>query len=166
MQQNKDFSVTYAKLKLNQLYTSCTHRTEEFYDNHPEYILMRNKIKESILENGLKYPLCVYNERDDGTYRIDVGSQRFDALKEIEDLEDVFCLVHCKKGQEHIPTGDRVPRDKRTIEINYFKGRTKRFELDIDNILIMPSENDKWDPDFQYSIPDKVEIVKNTKIKF
>lgn len=171
MNNKQDFFITYTKLKINQLYTSCTHRTEEFYDNHPEYILMRNKIKDSILEQGLKYPLCVYNEKDDGTYRIDVGSQRYEAFKELvqeELIEDgIFCLLHYRKGQTKLPiAGDKVPRDKRTIEIKYFRGRTKRFELDINNILIMPSENDKWDPDFQFSIPKKVEVIKNTKLRF
>jgi len=67
----KDFFITYAKINLDQLYTSCIHRTEEFYDNHPEYIIVRNRIKESILETGLKYPLCVYNMLDNCTYRVD-----------------------------------------------------------------------------------------------
>lgn len=169
-QKQQEFFIIYAKLNIDQLYTSCTHRTEKFYDNHPEYILMRNRIKESILESNLKYPLCIYNEKDNRTYRIDVGSQRFDAFKELVHeglIEDgIFCLVHCRKGQKHIPIGDKVTRDKRTIEIKYFRGRTKRFELDLENILIMPSENDKWDPDFQFSIPKKIEVIKNTKLKF
>ncbi|MBC8427606.1 MAG: hypothetical protein H8D97_01810 [Proteobacteria bacterium] len=166
----KDFFIVYVKIRISKLYTSCTHRTEEFYDNHPEYILMRNKIKQSILEEGLRYPLCIYNEKDDGNYRIDVGSQRYDAFKELvqeELIEDgIFCLLHYKKGQINIPIGDKVPRDKRTIEIKYFKGRTKRFELDINNLLIVPSENDRWDPDFQFSTHDNPEIIKNTKLQF
>lgn len=168
---HNDFFIIYAKLSLEQLYTSCIHRTSEFYDNHPEYLIMMRRIKESILEEGLKYPLCVRNEKDNGTYIVDVGSQRLEAIKELiieEELLDgnIWCLVHCKKGQQFIPIGDKVPRDKRTIEIKYFKGRTKRFDLDFEHILIVPSENDRWDPDFQFSISNKVEVIKNTEIKF
>jgi len=100
-----------------------------------------------------------------------VGSQRLEAYKELIEeglIEDpnIWCLVHCKKGQINVPIGDVVPRNKRAIENTYFKGRTKKFVLDINNILLVPSENDKWDPDFQFSIHDNPEIIRNFKIKY
>ena len=161
MQQ--EFYLIYANIKVHGLYMSCSHRDEEFYKNNINYIEIKNKIKESIIKEGLKYPLCVYSDGT-GKCRIDVGNQRFEAIREIPEIREVPCLVHCRINLGNCPEGELIPRDYNIIKDRFFNGSIKRFDVDINNIIITPEENDAWDPDKQYT-KGKSDFSANVKSK-
>jgi hypothetical protein len=160
---NEKFYLVYTEITIQGLYMSCSHRDEQFYKDNINYIQIKNKIKESILKEGLKYPLCVYSDGT-GKCRIDVGNQRFEAIREIENIKRIPCLVHCRIDQGNNPEGERIPRDYNLIKDRFFNGGIKRFEIDINNIIITPEENDAWDPDKQYT-KGKSDFSANVKSK-
>jgi hypothetical protein len=157
--------IIFAKLNLNQLYSGCEHRTEEFYNNNKSYMLTKNKIKEDIKNNGIKYPLCVINEKDNDHYKVEVGNQRLEALKELDYKHNIPCLIYCREGQTNLPINYiNVPRDCKVIAKDYFNGYIKRCVIDEENMIIMSHDNDRWDPEVIYSKHKRPEIIRNTKL--
>ena len=92
----------YAKIPIGKLYFGVPRNL-----NETRYVYAREKIKESILKEGLKNPLCCGNVKQDGTYRVNTGNSRLAALLEMG-IETVPCIVCCKEGSSNNPKGIKI----------------------------------------------------------
>lgn len=138
-----DIILIYTRVLLENL-TAGANRPQSWWDSQPKFVEMQKIMVEAIREAGdIKYPLSVRNVKDDGFYTVEVGSQRLQALTTFGAI-DAPCIVHCLKGQTHIPDG-RILRGKRQI-LEYFGGKSKRFVLNERSIQVVPLDVDDWDP--------------------
>lgn len=135
--------LTYARIPLAQLKFGA-NRPQSWWDSQPKFIEMQKIMVEAIREVGdIKYPLSARNVNDDGTYLVEVGSQRLRALTTFGAV-DAPCIVHCLEGQIHIPDG-KILQGKRAV-LKYFGGRSKKFVLNKNSLQVVPVDVDSWDP--------------------
>ena len=65
------------------------------------------KIEKSISKEGIKHPLILRNEKDNGTYQVYRGCQRLYLSNKLN-IKKIPCLVNCLKGQKNIPEGKQI----------------------------------------------------------
>ena len=120
-------------------------RPQEFFDSRPEFLEMQKIIIDSILDTGLKYPLCARNKIDDGElYHVGMGMQRLSALKAIKS-EYCKTVVACKPGQMYIPAGEFISSLEHLEHV--FGCKLKKFTLKPNCFEAQPDEDIKlWDP--------------------
>jgi hypothetical protein len=137
--------IILAEIPLEKLIPGVS-RPQSWIDKHPNYLSMQNKMINDIKKRGLKYPLTCSNIKDDGSYVVNVGNQRLDALIAMG-AKTARCLVACTDTQENIPDGEVISS----------KEIPKLFDWNIKNICliqtifqVVPGDVDIWDPDKQY----------------
>ena len=135
--------ITYARIPLKSLYYGV-NRPQSWWDSQPKFIEMQKIMVEAIREAGdIKYPLSARNVKDDGTFVVEVGSQRLKALNTLG-VEDAPCIVHCRDTHKHIPEGRVLVSDQEIFE--YFGGRVKRVVLTEYSLQVVPLDVGDWDP--------------------
>ena len=93
-------------VKVDKLYFGV-NRPQSWWDEHPAHLKMLDKMVDSFKLEGVKYPLSVVNEKDDGTYVVTVGNRRLAALHKAN-MKYAPCLVANKEGQKNIPEGKEI----------------------------------------------------------
>jgi len=76
------------------------------WDKGPLGEMLQTLIR-SFEEEGIKYPLCCSNVKDDGTYCVNSGCCRLEAAKRLG-MSGLPCLVACEELQSRIPAGHRI----------------------------------------------------------
>jgi hypothetical protein len=129
--------VYYRDLPVAEL-TPGVNRPQNWWDKHPKSQKMLERIKTSILEEGVRNPLVVY--QDSGNYIVAVGNQRLQALRDLG-IKTAPCIVSGIAGEGSITS-------KAELE-SYFKDGINQRSLR--NVrTIKPNDTDLWDGDKQF----------------
>ena len=88
---------------MSKIYPLIDHGRE--YDKRSMHGL--DKMIESVKEEGVREPVITHNRKDNGTYQVCIGCQRYFAAKR-NNLKYIMCIVNCLEGQKYIPDGERL----------------------------------------------------------
>ena len=103
--------LTHALVPLNRLKPGV-NRPQSWWDSHPKSSIMKYKMITSIYCDGVKHPLAGYNN-DDGTYTINTGNQRLDALLEMDTIKTIILPI---KGMSCSSCSRAVERQVNNID--------------------------------------------------
>ena len=123
-------------------------RPDEWWEEHPEFQKMQIKMIESVKQDGLKYPLCAINLKDDGIYDVTVGMQRLKALQTMGE-EIVRTVIAYKENQKHQPGGVVIKTATQLDEI---------FGCKLQGITLQPNS-------FEVILPDREEWRPHNRLK-
>lgn len=129
----------YTEIEIEKLYPGV-FRPQSWLDEHPLFMKLVDELKKSIIEEGLKYPLCAVNLKDDGTYEVTSGNRRLIALQEIK-AKIIPCIIANKPAQKFVPKG-KILNTQQEI-LNYFGGTARNICLNPNIFSVAPIEN--WD---------------------
>lgn len=132
----------YTDIDINKLYPGV-NRPQSWIDEHPSFSEMIDKLIKSFKKDGVRYPLCAVNLKDDGTYEVTTGNQRLLALRKVGS-KTAPCIIACKHRQKHVPKG-RVLNNKKEI-LDYFGGSVKQICMDKGTFFVIAKDNIEWDP--------------------
>lgn len=138
----KRMTIIYCDLPLDRLYP-IVKRDAAFYAKFPEYEEMVELLVKDIDANGLKYPICVLNVKDNGKYQVSIGCQRLEALKRLG-VSTVKCLVMNKVKHKKIPDGEVVQSKEQLL--SYFGGEVYSLRLQTTAFEVRPIDVTKYDP--------------------
>lgn len=120
------------------------NRPQSWIDEHPAFMKMQEKLIRSFKKDGVRYPLCAINDRDDGTYIVSVGNKRLAALQGMG-ANYAPCLIANEEDQKNIPKGKLIESENELLK--YFGGKVKRLVLDYRMFQVVPYDDDDWDQD-------------------
>lgn len=133
----------YTEVEIDNLYYGV-NRPQSWWNEHPNAVKMIDVICESIKKDGLRNPLCVTNEKDDGTYRVNNGNQRLYALKKLN-FKTIPCIIANGLNCKNIPSGIKLENKKQIF--SYFSIGIKYYNLNPSCFQIISKDNDRYDPD-------------------
>jgi len=85
---NQKFKIAFAELDINQIVYD--KRPDDWYEQrHEGWTYVLNRLKQSIQQDGLTYPLCILYR---GTHECTHGGQRYWACKQLG-METVPCII-------------------------------------------------------------------------
>jgi hypothetical protein len=129
----------YADIPVNNLYFGVPRNL-----NETRYVYAREKIKDSILKEGLNNPLCCGNVKQDGTYKVNRGNQCLAALQELN-IDTVSCIVCCKNNSLNNPKGVEIAVGE--IDDLFKSGVERISEVSHPECFeIIPSDHQDFDP--------------------
>lgn len=137
-----DSIIIYAEILVDCLRPGV-NRPSSWYDDHPEFIEMRDRLIKEFNTIGMKNPLSCVDDRQDGTFVVTVGNQRLEALK-YGDFKIAPCIISFLKDKSVMP--------KNSIEIQkddiqkYFDTPISRIVLKHSVFQIVPSDTNEYDP--------------------
>lgn len=131
----------YSEVPLEKLKFSV-NRPPSWYDEHPEFIEMRDKLIEEFKTIGINNPLSCVDNRD-GTFTVTVGNQRLEALKH-GGFKTAPCIISFLGFNKFIPQ-DGIEVNKTDIQ-KYFKSGIKRIVWRHPIFQVVPDDTDKYDP--------------------
>lgn len=125
--------------------TPAFPRPASFYKSRPEFLEMQKIIIDSLLADGLKYPLCAINKLDNGiVYHVGMGMQRLAALKKL-DWATCKAVIACRPTDSYIPLGLPIKNRKELEDV--FGTSLRKFHLAPNSFEAQPAEDPKqWDP--------------------
>jgi len=135
--------IKYAEIEIEKLQFGV-FRPPSWWNKHPKHKEFQKKIIQSIMKDGLKNPISVVNQNDDGFFVCTVGNQRLQALKTMN-VKMVPCVLGYKPGQQHIPPGNKI--DDFTSLEKYFSVPLKQVILNQNTFHAVPEDVHEWDPD-------------------
>lgn len=110
--------VVHAEIPTEKLYPLVDHKAGYDKGQDANYNTQLDRVCESIEKEGILNPVITHNRRDDGTYQVCIGCQRYFAADRLG-LPSMKCIVNCLEGQNHIPDGDRLQNSDEVAE--YFE---------------------------------------------
>lgn len=144
-QYGQEFILVYDELPASEVV--YTLRGESWYDDrHEGWTFIKEKLKEDIKTNGLKYPLCVLYE--DGDYRCTHGGQRYVACRELG-LTKFPCIIRYKMSdRDKIPSHQQPLGDTDIQALNSYD--IEKIHVTNNDFHILVKDRVKWDPnDYQ-----------------
>lgn len=142
----QEFILVYDELPASEVQYKL--RGDKWYEErHDGWKYIKEKLKEDIQQNGLKYPLCVLY--DDGSYVCTHGGQRYVACQEIG-LTKLPSIIRYKlSDRDKIPEHQQPLADTDIMAMNKYD--IEKIHVTNNDFHILVKDRVKWDPnDYQH----------------